>query len=543
MGIFDVFSNSKTSAQGDDSQNTTSGMSDVQYPIPAANSATGSQATQSQDEDEFTTFANSLNAQNDPLDITNQTASNNQPSQNVVETKPEVPVLDNPVNTNTNTYDYSTLVAPEKPLETTTNQPTLEANPETQEEPTRTEPEIKTPAPTIEFGVSQNTDSPTPANSSEPTVTNAFAGTEPSNTPTEVALEQQPVAEIKEFENPDGSFGDVSATNSNTQLLQPEVEQNQNNISSELEVKEFENPDGSFGDVVQEQDQTPIIQTNINQFEQTLSDIEPKQFENPDISFGAESEAEPQPQAQVMMAPQPEVQPSVQPSNINFEKEDTSMIGKINLKNIKKLGFLGLNTNQIDEGIKMDLTELSETIGNMIEEYIIDSSVGYAPELLRGLENKDLRIKSFQLRSAYSLFTQEPFNTNVYHNLTSYVFSDTLERLKNIIGSSDALVLVYSEGMNNLMSFFTVMNLSSFYKEMGKPFVLLGGKWETLLNTMVTENVLTQSDTKNILIATDSNELLAHLQTLDNNFNSKSSDVKNRVVDLRKEDDELIYLK
>lgn len=231
--------------------------------------------------------------------------------------------------------------------------------------------------------------------------------------------------------------------------------------------------------------------------------------------------------------------------NSSYESEDTSMIGKIALKNIKRLGFLGLSSKELNEGTKMDLTELSEAIGTMVEEYILDSSIGYSNDLLRGLSNKDLIIKSFVLKSAFSLFTQEPFDLKDFNNFTTYLFSDSLERVKNIIASSDALILVHSGGMNNLMEFFSAMSISTFYKDIGKPFVLLGNEWESLLSSLVSNKAIQQSEIDHILIASDSNELLSHLQKLDDNFvnQAASSDSKLRVIDLRKEDDELIYLK
>lgn len=580
MGIFDVFSNSKSSAQGDDSQNTQASttMSDVQYPIPDANASQPVIQQSEQDvSDQFSQFASNYNPKNDPLDLTtfdnavqgntstdlnavaekieptseavNQTAlsavdtpipGNPFTSAALTQSEPQniLPATDLPLDQNVNpqeasnaleaamqnlqtpetnqnqsatvqtadasvpvpnNYDYSTLVAdePQTPI-----QPEVQTQPAEQvltpapETPVQEEPqvEVKPEVPTIEFGVSPSTAPQAQEPQGETPLTPEFKAEEP--VATNAAPETNEVEEGKQFENPDGTFGDITT----------ESEQNSDTMSVEV-AKEFENPDGSFGDV----------------------------------------QAEPQPEPEIQ-TPQPEVQPqkTVAPLSVtnNYQPEDTSMIGKINLQNIKKLGFIGLNAKSLNEGIKMDLQELSEAIGGMLDEYILDSSIGYTPELLRGLSNKELNIKSFQLKSAYSLFTQEPFNLTDYSNLTSYIFSDSLERLKSIIGSSDALVLVYSEGMNNLMAAFAVMNMADFYKEIGKPFVLLGNEWESLLNTLVTNKVLDQSVVSSILIASDSNELLSHLQTLDNNFKKASTvDSKSKIVDLRKEDDELIYLK
>ncbi len=233
--------------------------------------------------------------------------------------------------------------------------------------------------------------------------------------------------------------------------------------------------------------------------------------ENPVVIPAAEAAAEAAPTATV--------------TPINFE-----------MSYFKTVGFIGLNS-QPNSKVVEKITELSKRLSEFSEVFIIDSAKGYAKSVFESAKERGIDLTGMYLKPFHSEYSDEA-DLGDYDNFTVMMFSNTADKIKNIIKESDLLIMPEVFGLNNLGILFEVWSTSSMYPGQNKPIILLGKGWTAILSQLKNMFKLSDTDLSFVNVCTTTEEALAKIKELDSTLLTKEVKAPRRIIDLREEDDE-----
>lgn len=220
-----------------------------------------------------------------------------------------------------------------------------------------------------------------------------------------------------------------------------------------------------------------------------------------------------------------EAAPTVTAAPINFE-----------MSYFKTVGFIGLNS-QPNSKVVEKITELSKKLSEFSEVFIIDSAKGYAKSVFESAKERGIDLTGMYLKPFHSEYSDEADLGN-YDNFTVMMFSNTADKIKNIIKESDLLIMPEVFGLNNLGILFEVWSTSSMYPGQNKPIILLGKGWTAILSQLKNMFKLSDTDLSFVNVCTTTEEALIKIKELDSALLTKEVKAPRRIIDLREEDDE-----
>ncbi len=235
------------------------------------------------------------------------------------------------------------------------------------------------------------------------------------------------------------------------------------------------------------------------------------------------------------------MQDEVQTENVpapekNIESTPVVQPTNFEMSFFRTIGFIGLNS-QPNIKVVEKVNELSSKLAEFAEVFIIDSAKGYAKTIFDNAKSKGIELTGMYLKPFHSDYSDES-ELGDYEDFTIIMYSNTADKIKNIIKESDLLIMPEVFGLNNLAILFEVWSTSSMYPGQNKPLILVGKGWTTILTQLKSMFKLTDSDLGFVSVCTTTEEALSRIKELDSVLITKEVKAPRRVIDLREEDDE-----
>jgi len=214
---------------------------------------------------------------------------------------------------------------------------------------------------------------------------------------------------------------------------------------------------------------------------------------------------------------------------------------QIELTNFKTVGFVGLNTEEINENIATNISSIVEAFSQVLNEIIIDSNKGYGKEIINTLINlkySKLKLTGIFLRPSYSGYSDDSGTNINYEKYTSILYSNYLERFKHIVNVVDFFIIPEVSGLINFSTVFTLLSIQHLYVGQAKPVILIGANWKNIIQDFKDKLLFTSEEIQSIHIVSDSDEAISLIQKIDQEFSTKSPIPQRKVIDMRSDNDE-----
>ncbi len=342
----------------------------------------------------------------------------------------------------------------------------------------------------------------------------------------------------------------------------PQVQQQPEttNVLQQLQIVDTASSESSAVDIptpveVPAESTLPVSTEIIQQPEAT---IEPPSVENPeevqegtsDIQFGVEATSvneDPKTDSTESSLKEEVTEPLVEDKiEASIEENKVSEIETMpssenKFKVFKKIGLLGLNTDNMDtttsEMLKVFLTLLMKSI----DEIVVDSNKGYGSEIGNLVSGSNIKLTGIYLRPFYSSYTDESDAIVSTSNYTAVVYSDFIEKIKHMVKESDIFIMPEVKGINNTSELFALWNIENIYLGHHKPIVLLGSGWEETVNKLKELFGLKDSELQSVSICKTPEEAFNLIIKLDSEYQGKISSNAQKIIDKRDEDSEQGY--
>lgn len=231
---------------------------------------------------------------------------------------------------------------------------------------------------------------------------------------------------------------------------------------------------------------------------------------------------------------QPEVEESTKEAAI-----ESSPVPPVNfeMSYFKTIGFIGLNTPQPNTKVVEKVADLASKLAEHAEVFILDSAKGYAKSIFESGKQKQIELMGMFLKPFHSEYSDEA-DLGDYEDFTVMMFSNSADKIKNVIKESDILIMPEVTGLNNLSTLFDIWSTSSMYAGQHKPLLLIGKGWTNILAQLKNLFKLSDSDLSFVTVCQTTDEALSRITELDRTFINKEVKQPRRIIDLREEDDE-----
>lgn len=234
---------------------------------------------------------------------------------------------------------------------------------------------------------------------------------------------------------------------------------------------------------------------------------------------------------------QPVEEQSVDTRQVENSSSVVSSIENFSISFFRTIGFVGLNTQQTNLKVVEKLNELANKLADFADVFIIDSAKGYAKTIFDTAKTKNIELTGMYLKPYHSTYSDEA-ELGDYDNFTVMMFSNSLDKVKNLIKESDIIVMPEINGLTNLSALFEIWSTNSLYPGQNKQLILLGKGWSTILTQLKTLFKLTDKELTYINVCLTTEEALAKISELDKEYLTKEAKQPRKVIDLREEDDE-----
>lgn len=228
---------------------------------------------------------------------------------------------------------------------------------------------------------------------------------------------------------------------------------------------------------------------------------------------------------------------SVVENTAKVESAPDASPAELEISYFRTVGFIGLNTQQPNLKVVEKVKELSDKLSEKVEVFILDSAKGYAKGIFDSAKSHGIELMGMYLKPFHSNYTDEA-ELGEYENFTIMMFSNSGDKIKNIIKESDLLVMPEIYGLANVSTLFDIWATSSMYPGQNKPIILLGKGWTSILSQMKNLFKLSDSDLKFVNVCQTTDEAIVRINELDKELVSREVKQPKKVIDLREEDDE-----
>lgn len=230
----------------------------------------------------------------------------------------------------------------------------------------------------------------------------------------------------------------------------------------------------------------------------------------------------------------PEIEETPKESSV---ESTVAPIANFEMSYFKTVGFIGLNTPQPNSKVVEKINDLASKLAEHAEVFILDSAKGYAKSIFDNGKQKQIELMGMFLKPFHSEYSDEG-DLGDYEDFTVMMFSNSADKIKNIIKESDILIMPEVTGLNNMSTLFDIWSTNSLYAGQHKPLLLIGKGWTNILSQLKSLFRLSESDLSFVTVCQTTEEALNKIAELDNAFINKEIKQPRRVIDLREEDDE-----
>jgi len=317
-------------------------------------------------------------------------------------------------------------------------------------------------------------------------------------------------------------------------IVQPEPVIDINNIGLEIGV----GLEGANGTDVTPSTELPQTLPEVAEVAELIMETEPKIETTPVIEPQENVTTEiAMPEAQVESPAEAALNIGLQTKESLSEKEPTVQNTPFEMSYFKTVGFIGLNVHQTNIKVVEKISELSKKLSEHAEVFILDSAKGYAKSIYDNAKEKQIELMGMFLKPFHSGYSDEA-DLGDYDDFTVMMFSNSGDKIKNIIKESELLIMPEVTGLNNISTLFDIWSTNSMYPGQNKPLLLIGKGWTNILTQLKSLFKLSEADLAFVTICQTTEEALAKITELDKEFINKEVKQQRKVIDLREEDDE-----
>lgn len=232
-----------------------------------------------------------------------------------------------------------------------------------------------------------------------------------------------------------------------------------------------------------------------------------------------------------------------EPNNIakevKVEKEPAKTKNRLELKTIKNIGFIGLNSNLLNNGVSEELRELAFMLSEQKASIFIDSNKGYGLSVIEGAKRASVKhltgIYFKPYFSNYSDFAEINIGISEY---SQYLYSNYLDRLKSLVKNVDLFIVPETSGVINTAQIFTVWGLSNLYLGQNKPIILIGKQWNDTVTVLKDSLKLNTQEIQSIEIAHDAGSAIDIIMKMEKLYSGKVPVNVKKTFDMRSESEE-----